>query len=92
MYDSSSATGEKYPNVRILFEDSEKSSLNSNATLTTTAIILLIFGVALILGFFSYLLLSTKFMNKKVKWLSNLKNNSKNVDVDEDYLINGMYL
>jgi hypothetical protein len=56
------------------------------------AIIILILGVSMMIGFFGYLVLNTRYVTKKFKWFNQVKKQNKNVDVDGDYLINGMYL
>lgn len=80
---------EKLDGVRISFESEDKNG--SNTMGLSSAIILLIVGCALVLSFFVYVVLSTNFVSKKIKWLRDSKSN-KNLDVDGDYLINGMYL
>lgn len=54
-------------------------------------IVLLILGIGIVSSFFVYLLLNTKYVSRRMKWF--VKNSDKqSVDVDGDYLINGMYL
>lgn len=72
---------------RIYFTDKSKA-INSTGNMTL-AISLLVLGIVIVVTLFLYLIMTTKYLNKK---LSNLRRNSKNVDVDGDYLINGMYL
>jgi hypothetical protein len=55
------------------------------------AMIILILGVGMIFGFFGYLVLSTRYVTKRIKCLNKIQKYN-NVDVDGDYLINGMYL
>lgn len=77
---------------KVYFRDSDDN--RSPMSGTTMAIVLLILGCALVVSFFTYVLLSTRFFRKKIKWVGNKLPGSaqKNVDVDGDYLINGMYL
>ena len=63
---------------------------NTSRASTTLALILLFLGIMLVISFFGYLIMSTKFVSKRLSCLR--KKKAKNVDVDEDYLINGMYL
>ncbi len=56
------------------------------------AIIILILGISMMIGCFGYLVLSTRYVTKRFKWLKQIKQQNQNVDVDGDYLINGMYL
>lgn len=81
--------GPKIPDTsgKLYFEDNDKSPQSGIAS----AILILILGCSLVLAFFVYLLLTTRFVGKKIKWVGNLQG-QKNVDVDGDYLINGMYL
>lgn len=80
------------PQDRIYFVDKENSIISRGSL--GQAVALLVLGVMIVLAFFSYLFCSTKFVNKRLQWLAKLRqsNESKNVDVDGDYLINGMYL
>jgi Na+-transporting methylmalonyl-CoA/oxaloacetate decarboxylase gamma subunit len=84
------------------FEEDDKIYFINKETATTstsgilTAIILLVFGISLVVAFFTYLVMSTKYMSKRIKWIREFNMKQKNVDVDPtleaDYLINGMYL
>lgn len=61
---------------------------------TSIAIILLVVGVSLTLGICIYWVVNANSSNKRVKLpgFKRLRNNSDDVEADEDYLINGMYL
>lgn len=68
----------------------EKSFAVTSSSNIMLAVFLLVLGISLVIMLFCYLILSTKYFNKRI---SRLRNNAeKNVDVDGDYLINGMYL
>ena len=69
----------------------DKSKATTSSANVTMAILVLILGISLILSFFAYLFASTKYFRRRVKWF-NVNKENKNVDVDGDYLINGMYL
>lgn len=70
----------------------DKSKATTSSSNVTMAILVLILGISLILSFFAYLFASTKYFRRRIKWLNFSNKESKNVDVDGDYLINGMYL
>lgn len=74
---------------RLYFRDDQNRLPMSG---TTMAIVLLVLGCALVISFFTYVILSTRFIRKKIKWIGTNLPGEKNVDVDGDYLINGMYL
>lgn len=75
---------------------SEKENAFTPTSSIVTAIILLILGISLVIALFTYLIMSTKYVSKRVKWVKKFNMKHKNVDVDPtleaDYLINGMYL
>ena len=83
----SSLTQDLAKKAQIFFMD-KNNAITSTGNMAL-AIILLILGILIVISLFSYLILSTKFVNKR---LTNLRMKGKNVDVDGDYLINGMYL
>ncbi len=73
---------------RIYFTD--KSLTKDSSGNITLAVFLLVLGISMVIMLFVYLILNTKYINRR---LGRLKaENQKNVDVDGDYLINGMYL
>jgi hypothetical protein len=81
------------PSDKVYFEYVEQARTPSSSI--TMAILLLVLGISLVLGFFVYLIMNTRYVSKRLKRLSipNLiKKNNKNVDIDGDYLINGLYL
>ena len=78
------------PEDSVYFEDKEKALKDSSDA--TTAIVLLVIGVSLVVALFAYLILSTKYVAKRIDWIKKFKEKKKNVDVEADYLINGMYL
>jgi len=73
-----------------------KETANTSTSSIMTAVLLLVLGISLVVAFFTYLIMSTKYMSKRVKWLQKFNIKQKNLDVDPtleaDYLINGMYL
>ena len=78
------------PEDKVYFNDKSQSS--TSTANTTMAILMLILGISMILSFFVYLFASTKYFSRRFNWLNRFKEKNKNVDVDGDYLINGMYL
>ncbi|CAF0990659.1 unnamed protein product [Brachionus calyciflorus] len=81
---------------RINFDDG-KEIVAVNKSDHVQAIVILIIGCLLVASFFIYLAVSTKYLSKKLKIISLLKQDkskgsAQNVDVDGDYLINGLYL
>lgn len=74
---------------RAYFFDKSLASKSSIAM----AVIILILGICLVIAFFLYLVVNTKFIAKRIKWIGGGKKLGKNnLDVEADYLINGMYL
>lgn len=76
------------------FED-DKSKVSTSDNIQ--AVIILIVGCVSVASFFIYIALSTKYVSKKLKIMNLLgakraKSSAQNVDVDGDYLINGLYL
>ena len=69
----------------------DKDLAKSSSANISVAIILLVLGVSLVVAFFVYLILTTKYVSRRIK-LFERKEENKNVEVDGDYLINGMYL
>lgn len=86
-FEESSLSAELAQKAKIYFMD-KTNAITSTGNMAL-AIIILILSMGIVVALFSYLIVSTKFVNKK---LNKLRNKSKNVDVDGDYLINGMYL
>jgi hypothetical protein len=84
--------GPKTNDERLTFRDDEESRWSVHSG-TTSAIVLLVLGCSLVVAFFVYVILSTRFV-RKIKWVGDKLPGvgQKNVDVDGDYLINGMYL
>jgi hypothetical protein len=78
------------PEDKAYFTDKSKAA-ESNGNVTM-AVLVLVLGISCILAFFAYLFASTKYFNRKLKWFSQAKESKQNIDVDGDYLINGMYL
>ena len=68
-----------------------KDLAKSSSGNVSVAIILLVLGVSIVVAFFVYLVLTTKYVSRRIK-LFERKEENKNVEVDGDYLINGMYL
>ena len=75
------------PENKIYFINKEKAVTSSSNVML--AIFLLVLGISIVIMLFSYLILSTKYVNRR---LNKLQKRNNNVDVDADYLINGMYL
>ena len=81
---------------KIYFVNKDNSVISTSSILM--AVFILVAGISLVVAFFAFLILSTKYMSKRVKWIKKFSPmKSKNVvDVDPsleaDYLINGMYL
>lgn len=73
---------------KIYFTD--KSLVSDSSSNIALAVFLLVLGVSLVMMLFVYLFLNTKYVNRRLNRLKS--SDSKNVDVDADYLINGMYL
>ena len=71
---------------RAYFFDKSLASKSSIAM----AVVILILGICLVIAFFLYLVVNTKFIAKRIKWIG--KKQGKSLDVEADYLINGMYL
>lgn len=82
------------PNDKIYFQNKENANTSTGDIIV--AIFLLVIGISLVLALFTYLIMSTKYVSKRITWLRKLNMKHKNVDVDPtleaDYLINGMYL
>ena len=78
------------PEDKQFFTDKQKA-LGDSSSGTTLAIVLLVLGVSLVVALFGYLIFSTKYVRKRISWIKKTKED-KNVDVEADYLINGMYL
>ena len=62
----------------------------ASKTSIAMAVLILVLGIGLVIAFFVYLFVNTKFVTRRIKWLA--KKQGKNLDVEADYLINGMYL
>lgn len=75
------------PENKIYFINKDKAVTSSSNMML--AIFLLVLGISIVIMLFSYLILSTKYVNRR---LNKLQKRNNNVDVDADYLINGMYL
>jgi len=81
---------------KIYFINKENSVVSTSSIVM--AVFILVAGIGLVVAFFTFLILSTKYMSKRVKWIQKFSPvKPKNVvDVDPsmeaDYLINGMYL
>jgi hypothetical protein len=75
---------------KINYEESHRLAESSNML----AIILLILGLAMFICLISYLMLSSKYVNKRMnlKFLKFGVERNNNVEIDGDYLISGMYL
>lgn len=78
------------------FEDDENKIIATKSD-NVQAVIILIVGCVLVTSFFVYIALSTKYVSKKLRIMNLLgkkgaKSSAQNVDVDGDYLINGLYL
>ena len=73
---------------RIYFEESSSRTSSGNIAF---AVIILILGISFVIAFFAFLVGSTRFVTKRIKQIK-INRKDKNVDIDGDYLINGMYL
>ncbi len=76
------------PSDKIYFEEASGKISTGNMVM---AVVILILGVSIVIGFFVFLMAGTRFVNKRLRKIRN-GCDSKNVDIEGDYLINGMYL
>jgi hypothetical protein len=76
------------PSDKVYFEEVSGKTSTGNMV---TAVVILVLGVSTVIGFFVFLMAGTRFVNKRLSKIRNGRD-SKNVDVEGDYLINGMYL
>ncbi len=78
------------PKDKIYFEEYQISGQSSNVL----AVVLLLLGLSMFFSFVAFLILSSKYVTKRInfKLLKFGIDENKNVEVDGDYLINGMYL
>lgn len=82
--------------VRLINFDNGQNA-NAKKSDNVQAIFILIIGCMLVVSFFVFIALSTKYLSKRLRIMNLIKNdksksNTQNVDVDGDYLINGLYL
>ncbi len=85
----SSSTGDNLSANSDSINFTDKSLTKDSPGNIAFAVLILVMGISLVMMLFIYLILNTKYINKRI---SKLKSENKNVDVDGDYLINGMYL
>jgi len=78
------------PEDSIYYEENQISAQSTNVL----AVSLLLLGLSIFFSFFVFLILSSKYVKKRIdlKLFKFAVNENKNVEVDGDYLINGMYL
>lgn len=83
------------PEDKIYFDPTSSKSSTASVSL---AIILLVLGMGMVVGFFAYLIGNTRFVKNRLSQQLNRmrmrqhEGADKNLEVDGDYLINGMYL
>jgi hypothetical protein len=79
-------------NDRLSFID--PSQMETSAVSLTSAIAILVIGCGLVSSLFIYIVMNTRFFQRRFTFINGgrNKNNNKNVDINSDYLINGMYL
>jgi hypothetical protein len=70
---------------------SDKTLTNELKVKPLSTIKLIIIGAGATILLFSLILAKAKYFNKRMKWFKRNREN-QNVDVEADYLINGMYL
>jgi hypothetical protein len=75
---------------KVYFEEASGKTSTGNIAM---AVIILVLGVSLVIGFFVFLMSGTRFVSKRLRKIRiGGEKDAKNVDVEGDYLINGMYL